>query len=216
MFNKSHLFFKLLGSLPNTNRKQRHFPAILGFGPQIGRSPIPIHLKLTVWTMYILTNYAMKLQYILFSCTYDGCFVQTLKYYERLALHNPFQWNHVIVKWERAIDVKEKESCCMLIYIPYGFQPGKMWNMFIHILHKSFDPHFMFKLAAHILRIKEVLPLLPKISLFCALSQNYQHLFEKIWVTDPNIILNVLIHTLKTVWPTKLSMPFLSSLENLL
>ena len=29
-----------------------------------------------------------------------------------------------------------------------------------------------------------------------------------------NIILTALIHNLKTVWPTKISMPFLSSLEN--
>ena len=36
------------------------------------------------------------------------------------------------------------------------------------------------------------------------------------WVIDPNNILNVLIHNLKTAWPTKISMPFLSSLENLL
>ena len=33
---------------------------------------------------------------------------------------------------------------------------------------------------------------------------------------DQNIILNVLINKLKTAWPTKISMPFLSSLDNLL
>ena len=33
---------------------------------------------------------------------------------------------------------------------------------------------------------------------------------------DQNNILTVLIHNLKTIWPTKMSMPFLSSLDNLL
>ena len=36
------------------------------------------------------------------------------------------------------------------------------------------------------------------------------------WVIDPHNILNVLIHNLKTAWSTKISMPFLSSLDNLL
>ena len=36
------------------------------------------------------------------------------------------------------------------------------------------------------------------------------------WVIDLNIILTVLIHNLKTAWPTKISVPFLSSLGNLL
>ena len=36
------------------------------------------------------------------------------------------------------------------------------------------------------------------------------------WVIDPNNILTVLIHNLKTAWPTKISMPFLSFLGNLL
>ena len=35
------------------------------------------------------------------------------------------------------------------------------------------------------------------------------------WVIDPNNILTVLIHNLKTAWPTKISMSFLSSLNNL-
>ena len=35
-------------------------------------------------------------------------------------------------------------------------------------------------------------------------------------VIDQDIILTVLIHNFKTTWPTKLSMPFLSSLDNLL
>ena len=34
------------------------------------------------------------------------------------------------------------------------------------------------------------------------------------WVIDQ--ILTVLIHNLKAVWPTKISMPLLSSLDNLL
>ena len=36
------------------------------------------------------------------------------------------------------------------------------------------------------------------------------------WVIDSNIILTVLIYNLKTAWPTKISMPFLSSSNNLL
>ena len=36
------------------------------------------------------------------------------------------------------------------------------------------------------------------------------------WVIDPNNILTILIHNLKSVWPTKISMSFLSSLNNLL
>ena len=35
-------------------------------------------------------------------------------------------------------------------------------------------------------------------------------------VIDPNKILTVLIHILKMAWPTKISMPFLGSLNNLL
>ena len=35
------------------------------------------------------------------------------------------------------------------------------------------------------------------------------------WLIDQNIILTALIHNLKTVWPTKFSMSFLSSLDNL-
>ena len=35
------------------------------------------------------------------------------------------------------------------------------------------------------------------------------------WIIDPNIILTVLIHNLKTSWPTKIPMSFLSSLNNL-
>ena len=33
-------------------------------------------------------------------------------------------------------------------------------------------------------------------------------------VIDQNIDLTVLIHNLKTAWPTQISMPFLSSLDN--
>ena len=36
------------------------------------------------------------------------------------------------------------------------------------------------------------------------------------WVIHQNNILTVLIHNLKTAWSTKISMPFLSSLDNLL
>ena len=35
-------------------------------------------------------------------------------------------------------------------------------------------------------------------------------------VIDQNILLTVLIHNLQTGWPTKISMPFLSFLDNLL
>ena len=35
-------------------------------------------------------------------------------------------------------------------------------------------------------------------------------------VIDQNIILTVLIHNLKTAWPTKILMPFLSPLDNLI
>ena len=89
--------------------------------------------------------------------------------------------------------------------------------------------------------IKWVLYLPPPLKLinFCALSENYKHLFEKqythvianclrnskiasnldrpsgSWVIDLNKILTVLIHDLKTAYPTKIAMPFLSSLNNL-
>ena len=36
------------------------------------------------------------------------------------------------------------------------------------------------------------------------------------WVIDQNNILTVLIHGLKMTWSAKISMPFLSSLDNLL
>ena len=36
------------------------------------------------------------------------------------------------------------------------------------------------------------------------------------WVIDKNNILTVLIHNLKATWPTKITMPFLSFLDNLL
>ena len=75
--------------------------------------------------------------------------------------------------------------------------------------------------------------------MFCALPQNNQHLFEKekknacysklskelkisikievgqAVLIDQNNILTVLIHNLKTAWPTRISMPFLSSFDNL-
>ena len=69
--------------------------------------------------------------------------------------------------------------------------------------------------------------------MFCALSQNYRHLFWKMiyasysklskefknslkiyigrsrgcWLIDLNNILTIFIHNFKTVWPTKISMP---------
>ena len=81
--------------------------------------------------------------------------------------------------------------------------------------------------------------------MFCALFQNYLHLFEKmisvyesysklskelkssikikvgqsvleLIVIDQSNILTVLIYNLKTTWPTKLSTSMLSSLGNLL
>ena len=80
-----------------------------------------------------------------------------------------------------------------------------------------------------------------KISMFWALSQNYQHLFWKIIYASytklskepknsikikvgqgilsywsKTNILTVLIYNLKTAWPIKISMPFLSSLNNFL
>ena len=36
------------------------------------------------------------------------------------------------------------------------------------------------------------------------------------WVIEPKNILTVLIYNLKSDWPTKISIPFLSSLNNLL
>ena len=77
--------------------------------------------------------------------------------------------------------------------------------------------------------------------MFCALSQNYLHLFEKkiyasysklskelknsikikigqagSWVIDPNNILTVLIFNLKLIGQLKFQWPILSSLNNLL
>ena len=40
--------------------------------------------------------------------------------------------------------------------------------------------------------------------------------YRKLSKVDQNIILTGLIHNLKTAWPTKISMPFLRSLDNLL
>ena len=76
----------------------------------------------------------------------------------------------------------------------------------------------------------------PKSSIFCTISQNYQHFFEKqhykqlgseivwetqkwhsnfrspggAWVIDWNTLLHGLINTLRTAWPTKILLPFLS------
>ena len=70
--------------------------------------------------------------------------------------------------------------------------------------------------------------------MFCALSQNYQHCFERLYVHFIvnfakelkngikvlelliKTFLTVFIYNLKTAWPTKIPMPFLSSLDNLL
>ena len=38
----------------------------------------------------------------------------------------------------------------------------------------------------------------------------------ELWVIDQNNSLTVLIHNFKTAWPTKISVPFLSSLDYLL
>ena len=49
-------------------------------------------------------------------------------------------------------------------------------------------------------------------------KKKYQNLSRQSssWVIDPNNILNVLMHNFKIAWPTRISMPLLSFLDNLL
>ena len=46
------------------------------------------------------------------------------------------------------------------------------------------------------------------------LSKELKNGIISFWVIDQYIILTVLVHNLKTAWPTKFSMSFLSSLDN--
>ena len=89
--------------------------------------------------------------------------------------------------------------------------------------------------------IKGVLHLLPKISMFCALSQNYQQLFEKIKYASYKQMFKELkngieilvcqavlsyrskhskywfwINNSRTAWPTLILMLFMSSLDSLI
>ena len=111
----------------------------------------------------------------------------------------------------------------------------------LEIAHEKSLMNFSHVVILQFYTFKGYCTSLTKISMFCTLSQNYQHLFGKMIYTSycklskklknsikiqiGQLVLDLLIQTpfwlfwsitLKIIWPTKMSMAFLNFLDNLL